>query len=230
MNAKKEIFDELNSLSPTLAGMDKSPLGSVPEGYFDAFPLEMTSRVADFTKEAPDGYFDSFPARLMEKIRAEEERSPVLHKVGKENVFTIPGGYFENLPAEIIAKVKTPAKVVSMNMRSVARYAVAAVVTGLLGLAIFNFPGKNSAYDREYASIVREGLSIAKNADFDAVLQTVSDNEIEEYLNESGIDVDAALVAAASMEESSLPAAEDLLFDENTLDEYLKELNINDLN
>ena len=76
---------------------------------------------------------------------------------------------------------------------------------------------------------MKEGLSIARNADFDAVLQTVSDNEIEAYLNESGVDVDAALVAA-SVEQSTLPEAEDLFLDESTLDNYLNELNLNDLN
>lgn len=230
MNAKKDISEELNSLAPSLQGLSKQPQQEVPEGYFDIFPTEMLGKVALSEPKVPGGYFDTFAKNLVNKIRSgEEETSPILESIGKDNVFTVPEGYFNELPAIIASRVQQPVKVVSMNFRSVARYAVAAVVTGIIGLGIFTFPKSGQEYDKEYRKIVQEGLSIARNADFDAVLQTVSGDEIESYLAESGVDVDAAL-AAVTIEKLSLPGSGDGVPGEKTLDDYLDELNVNDLN
>ena len=100
--------DELQALSPLLAGLSKKLPYSVPKGYFDETA-------------------DRFPFLL------NEEESPVLAAVGKAMPFVVPQGYFETIPQQVLAKLVRPkAKVVPFFSRPWARVAVAAAIIGIV--------------------------------------------------------------------------------------------------
>jgi len=110
-----------------IAGMEKTNVFSVPEGYFEGLAdrmlilskAEELSILDDFSKEekgeVPAGYFDSLADNIMAKIRAEEnkpaavelrELSPALYSIQNENVFEVPAGYFDGLAEQVLRRIK----------------------------------------------------------------------------------------------------------------------------
>ena len=120
-----EILNELKTISPFLAGLEKVNVYEVPMGYFD----KLEERITDFAisnsinesifnktnvQNVPEGYFDSLSTNILAKIKgvyletANEELqnlSPVLFSL-KENVFKVPEGYFDSLGTNILAEIK----------------------------------------------------------------------------------------------------------------------------
>ncbi len=246
MNPRNEILQELESLAPSLIPLQKMQVYSVPVGYFERFNEELgvllqpdlsnILSIPQATMSVPDGFFDGFAGTVLQKIKmaditATEEikqLSPALSATGNDNVFTVPHSFFNNFPDQVLSQVQRPAKIVSMKSRSVfARYAAAAVITGILGLSTFSL--LDNKRDAEPVNITALAMAdankIIQTNSFDRVLETVSDEEIVGFLQSSGQDVKAALVAS-STDSKELPAAEDYILNENTLDNYLKTLDI----
>ena len=121
---KTESLDaqqEVETLSPLLAGLSKKMPFSVPEGYFS----ELSGNVVGGVKAI------DFVNEELEVI------SPLMRELKAKNVTKCPQGYFENLAGNVLDKVRErkPAKVVSMNAgRRLMRYAVAAVIAGALAI------------------------------------------------------------------------------------------------
>ena len=223
-----------------LAVNENSPIemqgSEVPAGYFDGLADSIMSRINASSDDdispllanlkgirvfdTPEGYFESVPEAIMGKIRineAEDEVSPLLDGLKNIRVYEVPAGYFNELPGTILKKISGPAKVVTMQKRpSFFRYAAAAAITGILGISLFSvFDNKKTADP--------EPISVASKVNLDEGLSNVSDNDIVNYLKESGMDVDAALVASVS-DEGNLPDQVDYFTDDKTLDNLLNEL------
>ncbi|MEJ7626585.1 MAG: hypothetical protein WKF35_06980 [Ferruginibacter sp.] len=248
----EDILKELENISPVLIPLQQLNVFSVPENYFTDFsemvllevsaetPAFLTSEVAN-TREVPAGYFDSLADTILAKIKitpiqsaVEElkELSPALSTTGNDNVFTVPSRYFEDLSEIILSQVKPAAKIVEMRSHSsFMRYAVAAVITGIMGLSLFSVFDKKNIETIEStpltASVLNDANKILQTNSFDKVLETVSEDEIIGYLQKNGQDVNAALVAA-SVDLNELPSADDYIINEDALTDFLKELNIKD--
>jgi major membrane immunogen (membrane-anchored lipoprotein) len=245
MENRIDILNELQSLSPTLAGLQKVNIYTVPLGYFDVLSndilatlnIEKNNFLPNIKKQigdVPQGYFDSLADNILSKIKqqqvdniSEELRSisPMLYSVQNQNVYTVPKNYFENLSDELVEKVQpTQAKVITMRKRNFTfiKYAVAAVFTGVIMFGAFKFIKlDNSGFTaKDYAQ--------AKNTNVDEELNKVSDDEIVKYLEANGEDIDAALVANV-IDEKELPTTEDYLTDDKALDNYLDNINLEDL-
>lgn len=240
-----EEENELKELSPSLAAMEKLNVFTVPKGYFDHLTYDIMAGieneyglnkngVTNSPASVPDGYFEALSGTILSKIKALETEdasteiralSPMLYSIQDENVFEVPHGYFENLSDEILNKVKPAAKVVNMERRSRTffKYAVAAVFTGMMALGVFKF--SDTAKRVTLPDYVTAGLQV-KNVDQE--LASISDAEIVKFLEESGTDVKAAIVAN-SIDENELPAQEDYLLDEQALDKYLNSINVDEL-
>ena len=123
-------------------------------------------------------------------------------------------------------KVQPQAKVINLQSRTRTffKYAVAAAFTGVMALGVFKFTG-NTADEIELPEYVTAGLQVE---DVDQELAKISDADIVKYLEASGTDVNAALVAN-SIDENELPAQEDYLLDDEALDKYLNSINLDDL-
>ena len=80
------------------------------------------------------------------------------------------------------------------------------------------------------AAVQQEAKKILVNNSFEQEMSTISDAAIVEFLENKGQNVEAALVASYTEveDESKLPDATDYMLNENTLDELLQTLQLND--
>lgn len=250
MTSNKEISAELLSLSPTLAAIPNTNVFSVPDNYFNELPanilqLLQPDQPLSFGKaekpslSVPEGYFDGLASSILTKIKSQSEEtameeisslSPAIAAIGQKNVFTVPEGYFDGISVEALQNVAPQAKVVAMKPKTrIIKYMAAAAVAGVIGLSIFNIAGnKTEVKNNNYpADLMAEANNILKNKSFDKELNALSDKDIEQYLEANGEDVDAALVASTVVDDSNLPSAEEYIIDDNTLDNFLKKVNLN---
>jgi uncharacterized protein YihD (DUF1040 family) len=225
-----------------LTGINKQSQ-DVPAGYFEGLANTILNKIKaqeaaaeypllnSISKEnvygVPQGYFESLAGNSLNSIKAQEATAyPLLSSISKANVYTVPEGYFETLSTEILGKATQPtAKVVGMAKRTGwFKYAAAAVFTGIIALGVYKFTMNDTRFD----AVTKEGIDIAKQNRFDAELEKVTDEDIIKYLQTSGTDVDAAVVANV-VEENELPAKEDYLTDDKALDKYLDNIDLTDL-
>lgn len=238
-------------------GLTNHITADVPAGYFDTLAASILTKIKAGANEGaataiilspallsvqqtnvfevPAGYFDTIAGSVLTKIKTAETAdaateistlSPILYSIQNKHVFDVPQGYFENLSGEVLDKVIPQPKVVKMQRRSsnFMKYAVAAAFTGLVALSVFRFTG-NPTQKNELPGYVTAGLKVQ---DVDQELAKISDDDIVKYLEASGTDVKTAMIAN-SIDENELPAQDDYLLDEKTLDKYLNSINVNDL-
>ena len=161
--------------------------------------------------QVPEHYFENLSSHILLKINVLSTSK------------SVPEGYFESLPDILINRIRSEANVVSIKKQyPFLKYAIAAVIVGILGLNLFSF--FNQQKD-ERAILLAEANQIIKTQSFDAVFESIPEDEIENYLIASGSDVNAALVANVAYNKE-LPAEIDYLSEAHTLDTFLEELNI----
>lgn len=249
MNTSENILKELSEISKEVAAIPKVNVFTVPSDYFKSLSTNILYRIQNDkifaagnmklnVGDVPEGYFEGLAGQIMNKIKAGEENSVqketkvisgTVAKIGNRNIFSVPEGYFQSLSEVINLRISKPAKVVSMKKSSFFNYAAAAVITGILGLSVFSVLNQNEIPDNNIGQseeVMAKAGEIIKNKTFDIELQNISDKEIEQYLIQDGQDVNAALVASV-IDENNLPGTDEYLTDDNTLDEFLKRLNLN---
>lgn len=230
----------------------------IPTGYFDTLADSILTKIKaqdaedaaveinalspvlfsiknETTFETPQGYFDSLADNVLQKIKTQDvvdaateirALSPMLYSIQNENVFEVPQGYFEGLSESVLNTVSPQTKVVSMKRRTTTffKYAVAAAFTGVMALGVFKFTG-SSTEKIELPDYVTAGLQVQN---VDQELAQISDTDIVKFLEATGTDVKAAIVAN-SIDENELPNQEDYLLDEKALDKYLNSINMDEL-
>ena len=183
--------------------------------------------------EIPVNYFDSIGADVLSKINATEndtdelrQIAPLLYFCNKENLAEIPAGYFDNLSAIILKKIadKTPVKVVSMLGRfSFVKYAVAAIFIGAISMVVFKYYNKPANTSiLEYAALdssVEKGKAM-NDAKFNETLNSLSEEDIANYLQKTGTEADVALLSS-SVDENTVPSQEEYLLNDKTLENFI---------
>jgi len=154
--------EELESLSPFLSRIDKKMPFTVPQGYFEELSTAVTFNLAN----DPTG---------------QEALSPLLAGLKDRQVYQAPDGYFAGLSAIVLEKVKpsasAPAKVISLGVRrNWWKYSAAAVVTGLV---------LTGGWLWTHTSVTT-GAGAA-SAEITKTLPTVSDQDIENYLDTNNV-------------------------------------------
>jgi hypothetical protein len=242
MTEKEIILQELQSISPLLPSVPQINVYKVDVNYFDGLRAELQARIiadgfagVNQKLEVPVGYFDNLSTNVLQRIKALENNevltelegvSPVVAAIGNKNVYQVPQGYFEQLAFVN----KDTAAVVKMNpLRKIFKYAAAAAVVGIISVGAFKFANRDISptMDANTKEVVKQGNEIIKNGSFDTELENISDKDLEKYLSQNGEDVKAALVASTIDNEKALPEVDDYLMDDNTLNEFLKNNNIN---
>ena len=290
MEKNRDILNELQNISPLLAGMEKVNVFTVPDGYFDSISNTVMLGISeDFSidtsfiesEDVPKGYFDNLPDNILNKIKNQgstsvqsnetNELPEILSTLQRNHPFSVPGNYFEtladsimnrikikgeeeslptvlqdlksipsfvtpahyfeDLPEQILAKVKqdTGAKVVSMARRlPVFKYAAAAMITGALALGIYKYSNKSLPITIDPSSTAQLDPSIEKGKamdeqKFNETLNSLSEEEIVNYLQKNNSETDIAILSS-DVEEKNLPSQEDYLLDNQTLDNFLKEI------
>lgn len=245
MENRTEILNELQSLSPTLTELHGVNVYTVPNGYFNVLSEDIlhTIQVAKYgivnsaqkqdTTDVPQGYFENLADTILTKIKQEDNvseelrrLSPMLYSVQNEKVYTVTKNYFEQLHIELVEKVQ-PQQTIVTTMRkrnfTFIKYAVAAVFTGIITFGAFKFTTTNKLDDT-----TKQGLAIAKNNSFDIELNKLTDEDIVKYLSNSSTDADVALLINV-VDENELPTQEDYLTDEKALDNFLDNVNLENL-
>jgi len=119
METKNDLLNELESLSPLIAAMDKVNVFTVPPGYFDSLSYTVLACVneeqdptanhsATINSTIPEGYFDQLATSILDKIKNEktakeetEALSPLLSSLQHHQVFEVTTGYFDQLTIDI---------------------------------------------------------------------------------------------------------------------------------
>ncbi|MEO6289518.1 MAG: hypothetical protein ABIO76_06340, partial [Ginsengibacter sp.] len=177
--------EELQALSPTLYSLVNEIVFTVPKGYFDSLSNSILEKVKKLNSETAD-----------EELRS---LSPLLYSFKNEqNVFKIPYGYFAGFADDVIKKLRPSwAKVVVMkSRRSWLRIAAAAVVTGIIAISslqIFNNSSNQNdpktttiAASATIPDYVKESFQFKTEAQVDAGIAKLSDDEIIKYLEKNG--------------------------------------------
>lgn len=209
MNSRITIQNELKELNIQLPSEKGAEVYSVPEGYFEGFAASVLNKikaenassidelasVAPFLAQipkkmpfaVPEGYFGQATEGLSEWVK-EEEDLPQWLQSARQMPYTVPAGYFENFPDSVLRKVvKTEAKVIPISSsRKWMRYAVAAVITGIIAVSSILYFGNNRSVD----PAAQPHEWVAKK------LKNVPDKELEEFINSA----DANTTAIAKTE------------------------------
>lgn len=225
MTARENIKQELKELGSQLSDATYHAGYQAPEGYFDTLPARVMQRIramyaADADTElkklspllsciskktpyvAPEGYFDNM------EVPADETLSPVLASLKTTNPYSAPEGYFERLPSLMAARVnKESAKIISLSPRKWIRYAVAAMMVGLvatIGFLVVNQDGNKNNPTAQVKKSLRkvstdeinlfieqtgitgsEMVKVETRNEIKDLLKDVSDKEIQEFLDDA---------------------------------------------
>ncbi|MBC7937517.1 MAG: hypothetical protein H7Y86_19390 [Rhizobacter sp.] len=214
---KAENTAQTDESSALIDGIGNKNVYTVPAGYFE----ELSSTIMNRIKEKGSS----------DVITETNNISELVAGIGNKNVFTVPAGYFEDLSGQISATLRNTAKVVQMNStRKFIKYAAAAAVTGLIAISTIFIINKNESGGVVTAStnaVMDSAKAIIKTNSFDKEMAGLNDADIVNFLQSKGQDVNAALVASLTEDDKILPEAEDYLINENTLDDVLKNLDLN---
>ena len=236
MKCNKEIADELNAISTTLAEISQTMPFSVPQNYFTSFSNRLTTKIgsANQTLTVPEGYFSTLPDEILKKIDAEEEKelSPVLNSLKKTNIYRLPNEYFAQFPDKIHQIVAQPvsqtAKVITADFksRSIWKQAAAAIITGVIAintLWIFNQSERGGAKISESTGIssYRTAYNQFRSPQqFDEGLSKISNDDIIKYLASNGNESDnEALIT--NINENQLPDQDPSLSSDQSIKSYL---------
>ncbi len=167
--------------------------------------------------QVPDNYFDTLAGSIIQKIKQQnneyfvelEEVAPLLNTINKKNIYSLPQGYFEHLNIIIPAKKLSGAKVVFLSKtRRLISYAAAAVIAGVLVTGAIFYPGNSASFDvskevnklsdAELNGYLESAHSISfmddtmilnqESPSIQEHLKLVSDQELQQYLDENGSD------------------------------------------
>lgn len=195
-----DISAKLMSEEPSFGVVRQMPQ-SVPSNYFEELSTVIMARIKAGSEEAemnigkqmpndvPAGYFESLSGNILSRIKKSEELSaqeeirtisPVIAGISRQMPNDIPAGYFENLSADIEKRAATSsAKTISLfSFRSWTRYAVAAVMVGVVSLTAVKFLQNDTTLKNNDATV--------ETAEITEALSKVSDNDLQHYtLDES---------------------------------------------
>ncbi|HKH60316.1 MAG TPA: hypothetical protein VKA49_05765 [Flavitalea sp.] len=114
MDNRINILSELQSISPTVAGIAPVNPYKVPQGYFEDLAtqiLALTKQPSTFLTAGvtnpytiPEGYFERFPEQILAIVKNDDSFELLKNKPA--NPYEVPDGYFENLAETILSRVK----------------------------------------------------------------------------------------------------------------------------
>ncbi len=255
MKVSGEILSELSLISPILSELERKNVFMVPEGYFNDLHKKILKQInkdkanpvfgLNNSLAVPEGYFENLSTNILNKIKGLENERPseelkklsiLLYSLQGTNVFKVPHDYFNQLSAEISNTIKPQGKVVSMRSKNtVWKIAVAAMMTGVIAVSTLWISQKQN--EKETGVAINAGKNIPaavtpSRFDEDKInegIAKLSDDDIIKYLQTTGNAVDNE-VMTASIDEKDLPAQQDYLLDEKTLQIYLDRIETNKSN
>ncbi|MEO7531567.1 MAG: hypothetical protein ABIS69_09150 [Sediminibacterium sp.] len=235
MENKQEILQELQDISPLIAGIQAVNPFRVPEEYFAAFPGIVLEKVriesllvggTAGTYAVPAGYFEGLSTSILGKIKTAvfinnevsaelEEVAALLNTISRQNVYTVPADYFTSVDFATAAKnVKKEAKVVTLRIaRKWMQYAAAAVMAGILVTGAFLYTDNNEDLGK-----------ITELPDVSSGLNKVSESDLVTYLDNPEHFVAAPAATSLASEEELVDVKNNIRrVSDEELNQYLKE-------
>jgi hypothetical protein len=213
------------STSVFLNEYPRAQAGDVPHNYFNELSNNIILKIKNADAEA---------------ISAEDETkniSHLLHSLRDRQVFNVPEGYFHTLDEQVLNKIKPKsAKVVSLYPgKKWLRYVAAAMITILVligALQLFN--SKDSAdknastqlaknYSENMPAYMQDAIKYKTPEQLNKGLASLTDDEIVSYLEHHGNIMDDYLLTK-DIDTKGLPDATEYLIDENTLNNFLNQI------
>jgi hypothetical protein len=247
MKHSPHIEQELYEAAPTLAKVGKSNVFIIQNNYFNLLSDRILDRVAattvyNFTSSetlfaTPENYFSKLPGHLMARIKELDNElsaskeietlSPLLASLKNQNVFAVDYGYFSGFTVN----TKTEAPVVKMQVfNRFWKYAAAAAIAGVMAISAFLVEDYNvKPVDGSMATELRIAKTFKNSAQLSNAINELSADDIITYLDQSSTADDESDLANSVLEKE-LPSREDYLIDENTLNNYLKKIDVKSSN
>jgi len=182
MTQKDNILQELKELESTLANHPAQNTYTVPGGYFEGLVAQTLNRIKaleattaseelsflsatlnNISKETvytvPAGYFEGLEEKILQSVSRDnnqtakeelETLSPLLSGLKKEIPYAVPAGYFDSL------QTKQETKVVSITSHKWFRYAVAAVMVGVVATVALLINNSQRSFDKFVAKVDKE--------------------------------------------------------------------------
>ncbi|GEO10537.1 hypothetical protein [Segetibacter aerophilus] len=235
MEKNNKILQELQECAPSLMQIDNKTPYRVALTYFDGLSGAITEKIklnsdvkyyfsTDMPYSIPGDYFENFSSRVLEKIYEEEEVNeafdelkeiaPLLNKISRKPVYSIPANYFEEKQWKKNIIADSRAKIISITApKKIYRFLAAAVIIGLLAIGLFIFIGKDNTNARSYQVkaipavnklseqeiveflkttspneniVSNKNIQRSKHNDIRSAVSRMSDEEIQEFLQENG--------------------------------------------
>jgi hypothetical protein len=192
------------------------PLNEIEAELSGISPVLGKSRTTVLPYTVPAGYFEHFAENLLQRIRMAEHEdprtelntlSPLLAGLDRKSPYQVPADYFNEFSSDTASFRHTEPKLIRMrSTRRVMKYAIAAMVTGLIATAAF-FTFNHSGTDplQELVNVssqdmanyldnhdvhwvpgtaVQDASAEFNDNDISDLLSNVSDSELEQYLPE----------------------------------------------
>lgn len=248
---KNEILNELESVSPALAAMDKVNVFRVPEGYFNDLPQTVSTSIffdqhpKTQVSDIPDGYFDDLSNKILTNIKknvttsnAEEEIrniSPLIHSLKEKKIFNIPPAYFQSLSDRVVNNIKPKrAKIISLYAsKNWWKFAAAAMIAAFISIgALQLFNNKeadnnntqlSATYSNSLPAYILDANQYKTPEELTRGIASLSDDEIASYLEHHGNIMDDYLLTK-DVDTKELPDATDYLINENALNNFLQQI------
>ncbi len=192
--------EELESISPLLNKISRKTPYEVPQDYF-----------GDLSETVVGGI------QAIDFVKGELQHiSPLMDNLRHKPTYQVPAGYFENLAGNSLDKIKNqrqPAKVISMG-RKIMRYAVAAVVVGVLAVGGWIFFGDTT-----------KGVDVA-NIEKISDDAKVSEDEMNKFLENGSLTASVSTAAFDTEAEMTETDVKEMLTDvsDDELQQYLTTL------
>jgi len=206
MNPRIIIQEELSQISPRLMELPEVHPYVVQDGYFEELPNQMISNIRTDNMSAGE--------EIM-------QLSPVLAGLKEKETYQIEHGYFAQQTIALHEIQPNAAKIISVKYWR--RLAIAASLTGILGLSVFLYSQYGKSHD-----LISSGLAIKTEAQFNQKLSELDAEEIMKYLNQYASVYDRDQMDYM-IDPNHLPD-ETEYFNDPTLNELIMEVNDTDIN
>ncbi len=193
---------EVHKIAPNLSKIGNKKHGfSVPDTYFNTIEdgvlaeINTSKIILDKTNyKIPDNYFNNVEDTIISKLKIEA--------LEKEATNSIPEGYFETLEDRVLEKIKETSKVKTLKRISKYIAPIAIAASFLLVFLLNNTPNTITFndlttteieefidndmlyYDAESIALVFPDVTL-EDTNF---ISTLSDTEVENYLNENDLE------------------------------------------
>ncbi len=164
--------EELEILSPALNSISKEVPFTVPAGYFE----NLSEKLMQGIREHPDYQTSSEELASL---------SPLLSSINKKSPYSIPDGYFENLYSRKEKQQET--KIISITSRKWYRFAVAAVIIGVvtIGGLLFIYPKQIDPAENPQAWVKKNLKKNVSEKQLDDFVTLTKGNEVSKELTDN---------------------------------------------